>query len=212
MKPAPKPIKMLTLLAGVISTLLAIGGVATALFAAESPIWGMLSFEVVLFVASALAIVTGLGKFDQGFGLATATLGASIIGAAVLGTLDARTNLSSAGSPLAKYVTPVLGVRLLLGAGLACLAGMAVLARRPVEWKRFLLGSVLTAPVLLLGAAIALGKASWLLHEREGSSELLRVSGLLVGGVLAIVLLSAGGHLLITAFERCHDDARSGRA
>lgn len=212
MKPAPKPIKLLTLVAGVLSTLLAVGGVGTAIFAVQTPIWGMLSFEVVLLVASGLAIVAGLGKFDQGFGLATATLGASILGAAVLGTLDARANLSSAGSPLAKYVMPVLGLRVLLGASFASFGGIAVLSRRPVEWKRFILGAVLTAPVLAVAAATALGRMPWLLNEQEGTGELVRVSGLLFGGVLMIVLLSAGGHLLITAFERCHDDARSGQA
>lgn len=212
MKPAAKPIKLITLLAGVVSALLAVGGVGTALWAVESPIWGMLSFEVVLLVTSGLVVLAGLGKFDQGFGLATATLGATILGAAALGTLDARANLSAAGSPLAKFVIPVLGARLLLGSGLAALGGMAVLSRRPVEWKRFVLGAVLAAPVVLIGAAVVLGKAPWLLNEREGSGELLRVTGLLGGGVLVIVLLSAGGHLLITAFERCHDDARSGQA
>ncbi|MCL4221794.1 MAG: hypothetical protein KJZ65_10555 [Phycisphaerales bacterium] len=212
MTSATKTIKVLTLFAGVVSTLLAVGGVGTALFAVESPIWGMLSFEVVVLVASGLAVFAGLGKFDQGFGMATATLGATIVGAAVLGTIDARANLTSAGSPLAKLVFPVLGARMLLGAALAALGGVAVLSRRPVEWKRFILGAVLTAPVLLLGAAVVLGKVPWLLNEREGSGELLRVTGLLVSGVLMIVLLSAGGHLLITAFERCHDDARSGQA
>lgn len=212
MKPAPKFIKLITLLVGTISTVLALGGVGTALFAVQSPIWGMLSFEIVLLVASALAMLAGLGKFDQGFGLATATLGATILGAAVLGTLDARANLSGAGSPLAKFVVPVLGLRVALGVGLASCGGIAVLSRRPVEWRRFVLGALLTAPVLAVGGVIVLRKASWLLNERQGAGELLRVSGLLIGGVLLIVLLSAGGHLLITAFERCHDDARSGRA
>lgn len=212
MKPSPTPVRLLTLLIGAVSTVLALGGVAAALFAISSPIWGMLSFEVVILVASALALLTGLGRFKVGFGMSCAVLGATIAAAAVLGTLDARTNLSAAGSPLARFVTPVLLVRVAFGAGLAGLGGIAVLARRPAEWKRLILGAALTAPVAIVGLALVTGRLSGVLSARTGGAEFLRLSALFFGGVLAIALLSAGGHLLITAFERCRDDVELDRA
>lgn len=212
MKPAPTPVRLLTLLIGAVSTLLALGGVAAALFAISSPIWGMLSFEVVLLIASAMAVLTGLGRFNFGFGMACAVLGATIAAAAVLGTLDARTNLSAAGSPLARFVTPALLVRLVFGMGLAGLGGVAVLSRRPSEWKRLFLGIALTAPVGLFGLAFVTGRLGGLMSAREGGGEFLRLAALFFGGVIAIALLSAGGHLLITAFERCRDDVEPHRS
>lgn len=206
MKPSPVPIRLLTLLIGVVSLLLAFGGVAVALFAIESPIWGMLSFELVILVASLLAALTGLGRFSEGFGLACAVLGGCIAAAAVLGSLDAGTNLTAAASDLARLVRPVLLARVGMGSLLACCGGVAVLSRRPSEWKRFLLGVVLTLPVVVLGLAAATGKLKALLATTGGGSSILGLSVMFFGGILSIVLLSVGGHLLITAFERCRED------
>lgn len=212
MKPTPAPLKLLTLLVGAVSTLLALGGVVVAVFAIGSPIWGMLSFEVVILVASALALLTGLGKFSDGFGLACATLGGCIAAAALLGSIDAYTNLDAAGSAFAKLVVPVLLARVGLGGLLAVCGGIAVLARRPAEWKRFFLGLVFTLPVLGVGLAAATGKLKAVIGATGGSGSILGLSIMLFGGVLAIALLSVGGHLLITAFERCRDEGEANRA
>jgi len=237
----PRPVRILTLILGVIVTLTALAGVGISwvgvgddagVVAADpvgslpSPdvgetgesapgtqrqrLWLLMGYEGVLLLTGVLTTLAGTGRFSSGFGMACATLGGTVVGAAVLGWVDAQANLTPATSPFfSRLVTPTMLVRVVCGFAIAGCGGVAVLARRPQEWRRFALGVVLTAPVLIALGAIVLGKTDSLLAPREGTAETLRIAGMFIGGVLAIVLLSAGGHLLITAFERCRDESEA---
>ncbi|MBX3322724.1 MAG: hypothetical protein KF757_07010 [Phycisphaeraceae bacterium] len=205
MPPTPQFIRVLVALASAVMTLTALAGLGVALFAIGTPIWGGLSFELVLLLAGIVGLISSTGRFDRGFGIAAASIGGCILGASVLGSLDFSTNLAT--TSLGKFVLPVVLIRVVLGVLIAGLGALAVLLRRPAEFKRIALGLAFGLPVFMLGVAFWFRKLGFLLDTREGGAEIVRMSALFVIGIISIALLSVSGHLLITAFERTKTQA-----
>lgn len=181
-----------------------------SLQAAGQPLWGMLSFEAVLLVAGVLAVLLGLGRFSPGFGTGAAVLGGTALGAAVLGFVDARSNLGTTWA--GDLLRPALLLRVILALAIVAAGGADVLRRDPSQVRRFVLGVLVLSPLIAAAVAARFGMLGFLLNAAEGNAELLRVGALFLLGVVGIVLASAGGHLVITAFLNASEEPAPERA
>jgi len=205
MTTTPKLIRSVTTASGGLLLLTACLGTYIALRAAGQPLWGMLSFEVVLLVTGFLAVLLGFGRFSPGFGMGSAVLGATAIGAAVLGFVDARSNLGSTWA--SALVFPGAALRVALGLVLIAAGAVDVLRRDPRQIRRLVLGVVVLSPVVAAAVLAKFGMLGFLLNGTQGNAELIRIGAVFLLGIVAIALVSAGGHLLITAFLNASDEA-----
>lgn len=210
MTTTPAPIRLVTTGSGGLLLLSACGGVFVGFQAAGQPLWGTLSFEAILLVTGLLAVLLGRGRFAPGFGMAAGVLGACAIGATVLGYVDALPNLARTWA--ASVLRPATALRVALGMALLTCAAADVLRRDLAQAKRFLMGLIVLAPVAVVGAAANFGKLAFLTNSAEGNAELLRVGSLFILGVIGIALVSAGGHLVITAFLNASEERTASKA
>jgi uncharacterized membrane protein YozB (DUF420 family) len=185
-------------------------GIYIALRAAGQPLWGMLSFEIVLFVTGFLAVLLGFGRFSPGFGMGSAVLGATALGAAVLGFVDAKSNLGATWAH--ELVSPGAMLRIALGLVLIAAGAVDVLRRDPRQIRRIILAALVLSPVGLAVVLAKLGLLGFLLNGAQGNAELIRVGAIFLLGIVGIALISAGGHLLITAFLDASEDSPSDKA
>ncbi len=210
MSTVPKIASVGATISGGVLFLSALFGVYLSLAATEQPLWGSLSFEFTLVITGLLVVLLGLGRFAPGFGMAAGVLGMTAIGAIVLGYVDAKSNLAQTW--VGPHLKQVVGVRVLLAFTLLACGGFATLQSERHNYRRFFLGLMFLAPVAALGLAAKIGRLGFLTSKAEGNAELLRVGGLFMIGVILIVLLSASGHLLITAFLPPRGQANPDRA
>jgi uncharacterized membrane protein YozB (DUF420 family) len=207
MKPTPKLIRRSTTASGGLLLLTACLGIYIALRAAGQPLWGMLSFEIVLFVTGFLAVLLGFGRFSPGFGMGSAVLGATALGAAVLGFVDAKSNLGATWAHA--MVKPGAMLRIALGLVLIAAGAADVLRRDLRQIRRIILAALVLSPVGLAVVLAKLGLLGFLLNGAQGNAELIRVGAVFLLGIIGIALVSAGGHLLITAFLDASEDSPS---
>lgn len=208
MPPSPRAIRILTgLLSGLIF-LIGLGGSAVCFLAVDSVLWGALAFQAILVVSGILGLVQARGVFDRGFGIAAASIGGSVVGAALFGSLDLGTNLKAAAPDLARGVQLGMFAAMGLGAMIAGLGGLVVLLRKPSEMRRLVAGVLLGLPVVGLLAGAATRSIPFLFSRQEGNVELVRMTLLFIVGAGAIACVSAAGHLVITAFARTSASAK----
>ncbi|MEM1185003.1 MAG: hypothetical protein AAGI53_08355 [Planctomycetota bacterium] len=199
MTTAPKLIRYPLLLISV-----AVGGLFcwslfTSAFATENTIWPGLGFSLVGVAAAVFGVMLGLGMFRNGFGLAALCVAGAALTSGVLGWLDLRANLASAPDA-AKLLRPWLAAVAASGLASAALAGLAVLIRSGRSWRFVIGGGVAFAALGGLGLLMQ-GPGAALTSRWEDGPEAVRISLLLIVAFSALVLLSAGGHLLIRGFE-----------
>jgi len=199
----PQPPKSIRLLAIVISVVLGLS-VLPGLYLSISEFggfaWGLFGFEVVTLLAAIFGVLIGIGKFRDGFGLALAGLAGAVLLALVFGIyVDARTKIAD-DPTFRPWVNRMLMLRVLIVFGYSFCASVAVFARNPKSWGAAMKGLACLLPVAALaGAYIKFGLP--FAGDGSGQPNALRVIFVLATGLLMIVLISAGGHLLIRAYE-----------
>jgi hypothetical protein len=201
MEPMTLPPKSVRLVIGVLCGVVALSALAfagAALFAGPKVNRVLLGFESVTLAASILGVLFARGKFQDGQGLAMACVAGTVFVAAVLGYLGSKGNLvtNRGDVPLKMY--------LLARVGCACVLGVVgaglVLSRNARSWSYLWKSAATGLPVLAAAAAFVLspGAVRGVLSKFPGW---LAGMGLTVGGLLAVVLISASVHCLIRAFE-----------
>jgi len=174
---------------------------------APSLVWAAAGFSLIGLASAVFAALLGLGRFNNGFGLAALCVAGATTTCAVLGWLDLRANLTAVPE-LDRVLRPWLVASAATGLGVAGLAALAVLLRSSRSWVYAASGAAALA-VVVIGAALLRGPAAGLLPDAEGDPDPLRVGLLLFMAVTALALLSAGGHLVIRAFEVGRENART---
>jgi hypothetical protein len=193
-----------------VSAIATLSAAALAATAALAPIlapdqrvsWALFGFEVVVFVAGLLGILTGLNCFREGPGLALACIAGTIIVASGLGWQGSGRAVAGIG------LTPVLGARILISFALALLGVWVVLSRSRESWRPAVVGGCCLLVVLAgLGAIVHPATRQAVAGGFSGSSGLSLLLVVLGFGLMC-ALLSAGAHLLIRAFESGRTEER----
>lgn len=202
----PRPPRIILALTLLISAGLAVSAAYGLWSALSGQIWAQAGFEALLLIAGVFGALTGLGKFREGPAMALiCAAGAGFVGAGLAFlTRGGRPPLIGVDMLLAMLTDPIAGARLGGVAGLAALAGLIVLLRRPAASFRYVGLSAAT------GAPVALAGALWILGP--GRSAFVALHPLLRAVVGAAAFLAVIGlatvslHCLIRAFEQGRED------
>jgi hypothetical protein len=186
-------ISLAVLLSAVLLAALAAG--APLLARDQRPSWALFGFEVVIAVAGVLGVLTGRGRFADGPGLALACVAGTILIGSGLGWQGAGRQLL--GVPL----LPVLGGRALAALVLGAIGAWTVLSRDTRAIRLAITGMLLLLPVVLGAVAVVRPAGRRLLDKLMGTSPGIQFMVAVGGFAVAAVLLSAGCHLIIRAFE-----------
>ena len=200
--PPPTIIRRAVLAVSLVLAASSLGGLAMAGLGASSVVLGMLGFEIVVFVSAILALLAGLGRFRNGYGLALACLAGTVLGASVLGYTDGKPNFVS-NPDLARLLRVLILTRIATAGALGALGACAVLVRDPRSWRYLLKGVVVSMPVIVVGGLTLVFARSWLTTPREGALEAVRIGSIVLGVMVLGGFLCAGVHLVIRAFQTC---------
>lgn len=199
MPPAPRFIKLISLLAGlalVISALvLGIAAVAIPYIQpGQKASWILLGFEIVILVAGVLAVLFGRGKYAEGPGLALALIAATVMAGSAFGFLGAGTKLGTIS------LMPIAVARVLLGCALGAAAAYCVLVRNAAAWRVAWMGVGLGMPFVAIAGAVVFGPSRRAIMSLV-SGGLLQTGVAVVGAAVIGGLLCASVHMIIKAFE-----------
>jgi hypothetical protein len=182
-----------------ISALLGASAIGLGVAAGAESAWFVLGFEAVVLVSAVIGLLFGRGRFPD----APAMTLALIAGAVALCTGLGYLSTGAAGYQLGPIpMTLVLAGRLAVAGLLALGAAAAALGTSSSAWGRIALGAVLVlAPTA--AAAAAFSEPAEPLVEAIASLNVAAAVGIAgVGFLLWVGLVSAGGHMIITSFER----------
>lgn len=188
------------LISGLVAASALAGGVASML--TSPPTWFLLGFEVVTAGAAVFGVLLGLGRFPSAPGLALLCVAGAIGASGFLGYLGAGKEIMGVG------LKPFLLARLAAAGGLAGIAAVAVLMRRPrVSLPKLLAG------LACAGALAGLGAGAWMASGKVSTlgAPVQAVLGL-IGFTVLLGLLAASVHLIVAAFEACDVDQLPDRA
>lgn len=196
----PRSIRLLVIVTSVVLGLSALPGLYLSIGEFSGFAWALFGFELVTLLAAVFGILTGLGKFRDGFGLALACLAGAVLLALVFGIhVDARTKIAD-DPTFRPWVNRMLLLRVLIVFGYSFCASAGVFARNPKCWGAAVKGLLCLLPVAALGGAYMKFGLPFA-GDGSGQPNALRVIFVLAIGLLMIILISAGGHLLIRAYE-----------
>lgn len=197
--PFPSP-KLLRALAGVLSVVLLVGAVGTAIAAVAvtaAPAWALVAFECCVMLAGVVGVLAWRGRFADHLGMAIACVAAVALAASLFGWIGANKALVLPGDRRFSLNAWLLA-RAILSAMLLGVAGSACLGTNAHAWRsagRSLVLSAIAAALALLAWKGPL--ASWL----AGAGEWLRLGVLGAIVVACAVLACLAGHHAIRAFE-----------
>jgi len=202
-----KPLRLLVMVTAAALFLSGVGMAAAALYAGPRAVWMLFGFETVVCVAGALAFLFGLGRFQDGQGLAMASVAGTVAAASVLGWLSSGPNqhlvVESVSQPLS--LLPWLFGRLAAAALLALIGGVLVLSRDKRSLGLLGRAAATGIPLVLALAAavIARGRLAGVVNSMP--TWVLAVTVVIVG-IAGVALASASVHWLVKAFEMGRTD------
>ena len=207
-QPPPASIRRAVLVFSLLLGVSSLAGLTLACVGTSSVVLGMLGFEIVVFVAAALAILAGLGRFKSGYGLALACVAGAVGGATLLGYVDGKPNFVS-NPDTARLLKALVLARIGLVGALGALGAIAVLIRDRRSWGHLVKGLIVSAPVVLVGGLALAFARDWLLSPRDGAGEAVRIGTLVLGVMVLGGFFCAGVHQIIRAFQTCDVDRLS---
>lgn len=165
----------------------------------DATLWFSTVFELLVITAAVFGVFSGLGRFREGWALSLACVAGTVLVCGVFAFVEIRANFAG-DAAVAGLLKPYLAFRLALAAGLAGVASLTVFSRNPASWKLLLWGVVILAPAL---AVLAWVGTSGLLGGTRATpgAEAVRILALCLGGLVVVVMVSVGLHLLIRAYE-----------
>lgn len=167
----------------------------------DATLWFSTAFELLVIAAGISGVFSGLGRFRDGWALSLACVAGTVVVCAVFAFVEIRANFGSDAS-VAGLLKPYLALRLALAAALAAVASLTVFSRNPASWKLLLWGVVILVPVMGGLGWIATGASGLLSASRATpGAEAVRILAICLGGLVVVVVVSIGLHLLIRAYE-----------
>jgi len=163
---------------------------------APRPAWVLFGFELVVVAAGVIGVGFSRRRFQEGQGLTLVCIAGSVFAAAVLSWLGNRQGVTLVESRGQTSLLGFAAVRLAIAAFFAIAASYAVL-RRTAGARAY----AIRAGVALLALA-SLGAAFWF-----GRGQIASLAPFVAGAVklvaltVGMILICAGGHCAIRAFE-----------
>lgn len=184
---------------GAVSGLLLLWAAVMAVLAsvvAPRPAWVLFGFEIAVVAAGVIGVGFSRRRFQEGQGLALICIAGSVFAAAVLSWLGNRQGVTLVESRGQTSLLGFAAARLTIAAFFAVAASYAVL-RRTAEARAY----AIRAGVSLLALA-GLGAAFWLGRGQIASlAPFVAGAVKLVALIVSMILICAGGHCAIRAFE-----------
>lgn len=170
-------------------------------------LWFACGFELMVLGAAVIAVLAGIGRFRQAWGLALACAAGTILVAAVFGRVQVTANFGP--HPVyGPWIIRIFLLRLALCGTLALLASVAVFSRNPRSWGAFARACLVLLPVAAVGVWFVAKGAPGAGANPSPGADAVRILVVCLGGLIVIALVSVGGHLIIRAFEHGRlDDA-----
>ncbi|MEM9374505.1 MAG: hypothetical protein AAGA55_12760, partial [Planctomycetota bacterium] len=194
-------VRTLTLLVSVLVAVSVLPVLYVTLFAGSATLWFSTLFELTVLAAAVVGVFAGLGRFRDAWALSLACLIGTLVVTSVFTTVEVRANFRDDPS-IGRLIMPFAGLRFAFAGIVSVLASYAVWNRDRRSWGLVFRAVLLLLPVAACGAWLATGNIGFLTTPLASpAGEAARIAGILLGGLLGIGLVSAGGHLLIRAFE-----------
>lgn len=204
-----RAIRTLTLLCSAAIGLSVLPVLYVTLFAGPAKLWFSTLFELTVLGAAVVGVLAGLNRFRDGWALGLACVAGTLVVTTVFATVEVRANFRDDPS-IGRLIMPYAGLRLAFAGIIAGLASFAVWRRNPRSWGLVLRAVLVLLPVGAVGAWLVLGNAGILTTPvASPGGEAVRIVGMLLGGLIAIGLVSVGGHLLIRSYEVGRPDAQT---
>jgi len=198
--PLPKGVRYLALaLAAALTVSSAAMGVALVVLP-KTPIWIPFGFELVCAAAGVIGVLSALGRFDWGQGMAWACVAGTLFVSAVLGHLGTPQGVAFQADAAPTSLREWFLLRLALSAVFGLVGAYAVL-RRDGACRAYLVKAAITGVPLLLILGVGFGARSRVAAITESWPSIATGGLLAVLALLCLVLVSASAHCLIRAFE-----------
>lgn len=191
---------------GALIALSALGFAIGAVVAPAKPAFQMLGFEIVALVAGVMGVWMARGGGANGFGLGVLGI-AGAVGAGVVLSYMSVTGKHDFARPSGMLgsipLWPWFYLRVLSAAALAGVAAVSVLNRNPKSYVVLAKGLLMLIPAAAAGgyAVLMIKNGQSPVGAVKGAMAVVATTAILVAGVAVIALISAGGHMVIRAFE-----------
>lgn len=205
--PPPVPVRLGTLVVSAVLVLSALPVLWLTVVRGDAVLWFSTVFELLVIAAGVFGVLSGLGRFREGWALALACVAGTVLVCGVFAFVEIRANFGT-DPDLGRLLKPFLAFRLSLAGLIALLASLAVFSRDRACWRAFLTGAIVLAPAVGVLAWLGATGGSFLSATRATpGAEAARILMLCLGGLVLVGLISVGGHLLIRAYEHGRPDA-----
>jgi len=165
-------------------------------------------FEAMTLAAGVTAVLLGLRKEVQGFGIALLCVAGAIFVGSLLGA-----KMLQSTSDQVPSLTNFVKLRLALMVGLLALTGVVKLGTRPDCWRTLVLGGALLAPLGYIAYLVVRKQTGELTKRVDQFSEVGQMVIWLALAIVVGILTIAGGHFVIRAFEMTREaGAKAGDA
>lgn len=160
----------------------------------DDPLWMLAAFEAITAFSAVMLGMLALGKFKQGPAITAGFAALTILVGALLGSISANNAIGD--YQLRPHVIARVALAGLVGIGTLMLAIRSVRAL-----IRFVIGGALVAPVLAALGLFLLGRLGGIFAKFDGLHPAVSLVVAILAGFAALAAVSAGGHLVIAAFE-----------
>lgn len=204
--PPPGWLRTAVLLLSVVLGVSTLMGGWVALVRADQTLWFTAVFEAIVLSAAVVGFLAGLGRFRQGWAMSLVCVGGTVLVCAVFAFLEVRANFQT-DAVVGPWVKKALAFRLLMAAGFGGAASLAVWSRDARSGRSLVRAACVLAPVALVGLWLWWNGGSVLASSPSSASsaspgaDALRVVLLCLGGLVGIILVAVGGHLVIRSYE-----------
>lgn len=200
--PQPTPLaKQARLILGIASPILLLWSIAGLVIALRpqllggtQPAWMLAGFELIAAVAAVLIGLLALGRFREGPAITATFAAAAVAIGAVLGSVSANNTIGETS------LIPYVIARLILAAIIAIPALLLSIHSVSATLK-LVIGGALVAPIVGGLGLFLLGRLGGVLDAFDGLHPAVSLVAAILAGFAALVAVSAGGHLIIAAFE-----------
>ncbi|MEO1585594.1 MAG: hypothetical protein AAFR96_13620 [Planctomycetota bacterium] len=200
LQPAPLA-RQGTLAVGIIGAPLALSalvGLVVALkpsiLGGSQPLFMLAIFEAITALSGITLILLALGRYREGPALTAGLAAFAVAVGAVLGSVSTNNQIGSLD------LRPLVIARLAAAAGIG-IGGLALSLRSAASLIRLVVGAMLVVPVVAALGLFLLGRLAGIIDRFDALHPAVSLSAAIAAGIAALVAVSAGGHLIIRAFE-----------